>query len=46
MPAALLHSDYGHPAVGALIYMVIVAVAVGYAVFAARRGRNRRRPPR
>jgi hypothetical protein len=55
MLAALPRTDYGHPAVGALIYLVIVAVLVGSAVVVTRRGRSKpgsgpgrrpRHPPR
>jgi hypothetical protein len=47
MPAALPHTAYGHPALGAVIYLVIVAALVGSAVARALFGRfRRRRPPR
>ncbi|MEY9908702.1 hypothetical protein ABIA35_004935 [Catenulispora sp. MAP12-49] len=56
MPAALPPTAAGHPALGAVIYLVIIMALVGFSVVAAHRGssrggdqnrgRNRRRPPR
>ena len=46
MLAALPRPADGHPALGAVIYLVIVVTLVGCTVVAARRDRGRRGPPR
>jgi hypothetical protein len=46
MLAALPHTAYRNPALGAVIYLVLVAALVVSAVVATRRGRSRRRRDR
>lgn len=40
MLAALPRTAYGHPGLGAVIYLALVAVLVGSTVLAARRNRS------
>ncbi|WP_268907774.1 hypothetical protein [Catenulispora pinistramenti] len=39
IPLALTRPAYQHPTLGAVIYVTLIAVLVGLAVFATRRGR-------
>ena len=41
MPAALPPTAAGHPALGAVIYLVIIMALVGFSVVAAHRGSSR-----